>query len=158
MAEYKSKVHVSPFPQQKVYDRLSDLSSLAFLKDSISSPEARQHVLEKAGGKVSAEQMDTFAEKIQQLEFDRDSVSGESPFGKLCLHIVDREEPKCVKFALEGAPIQANLWIQMLPQGDQCALRVTVRAELNFLLKQMLGKKLEQGVEELARMLAGIPY
>ncbi|MGN1256732.1 MAG: SRPBCC family protein [Bacteroidaceae bacterium] len=158
MAEYKSKVHVSPFPQQRIYDRLSDLSALEFIKDKINNPEARQSVLDKAGGKVSAEQMDTFAEKIQQLEFDRDSVSGDSPFGRMSLRIIEREEPKCIKFALEGAPIQANLWIQLLPQGDQCALRVTVRAELNFLLKQMLGKKLEQGVEELASMLANIPY
>ena len=76
----------------------------------------------------------------------------------ITLRIIEREEPKCIKFALEGAPIQANLWIQMLPQGDQCAMRLTLKAELNFLIKQMLGKKLEQGVEGLAQMLVQIPY
>ena len=37
-------------------------------------------------------------------------------------------------------------------------MRVTLKAELNFLIKQMVGKKLEEGTEGLARMLASIPY
>ena len=158
MTEYKSKVHVSPAPQQRVYDRLSDLSILTSIRDSINNPEARQRMLDMAEGKVSAEQLNTFVDKIQQLEIDSDSVSGDSPLGRITLRIVEREEPKCIKFELEGAPIQANLWIQLLPQGEQCALRVTLRAELNFLIKQMVGKKLEQGVEEMARMLTTTPY
>lgn len=158
MAEYKSTVHVSPFPQQRVYDRLSDLTFLTLIQNNLDNPEMRQRILDQADGKVTAEQLDTANEKIRQMQVDRDSVTSDSPVGKITLRIVEREEPKCVKFALEGAPVQANLWIQLLPQGDQCALRVTLRAELNFLIKQMVGKKLEKGVEGLAQMLANIPY
>ena len=158
MAEYKSTVHVSPFPQQRVYDRLSDLTFLSLIQDSLDNQEARNRILEQAQGKVTAEQLDSAAEKIRQMQFDQDSVTSDTPVGKVTLRIVEREEPKCVKFALEGAPIQANLWIQMLPQGEQCAMRVTLKAELNFLIKQMVGKKLEEGTEGLARMLASIPY
>lgn len=158
MAEYKSTVHVSPFPQQRVYDRLSDLTFLTLIQNNLDNPEMRQRILDQADGKVTAEQLDTANEKIRQMQVDRDSVTSDSPVGKITLRIVEREEPKCVKFALEGAPVQANLWIQLLPQTDQCALRVTLRAELNFLIKQMVGKKLEKGVEGLAQMLANIPY
>ena len=158
MAEYKSTVHVSPFPQQRVYDRLSDLTFLTLIQNNLDNPEMRQRILDQADGKVTAEQLDTANEKIRQMQVDRDSVTSDSPVGKITLRIVEREEPKCVKFALEGAPVQANLWIPLLPQGEQCALRVTLRAELNFLIKQMVGKKLEQGVEEMARMLTTIPY
>lgn len=158
MAEYKSTVHVSPFPQQRVYDRLSDLTFLTLIQNNLDNPEMRQRILDQADGKVTAEQLDTANEKIRQMQVDRDSVTSDSPVGKITLRIVEREEPKCVKFALEGAPVQANLWIQLLPQVDQCALRVTLRAELNFLIKQMVGKKLEKGVEGLAQMLANIPY
>ena len=148
MAEYKSTVHVSPFPQQRVYDRLSDLTFLTLIQNNLDNPEMRQRILDQADGKVTAEQLDTANEKIRQMQVDRDSVTSDSPVGKITLRIVEREEPKCVKFALEGAPAQA----------DQCALRVTLRAELNFLIKQMVGKKLEKGVEGLAQMLANIPY
>ena len=149
MAEYKSTVHVSPFPQQRVYDRLSDLTFLTLIQNNLDNPEMRQRILDQADGKVTAEQLDTANEKIRQMQVDRDSVTSDSPVGKITLRIVEREEPKCVKFALEGAPV---------PQADQCALRVTLRAELNFLIKQMVGKKLEKGVEGLAQMLANIPY
>ena len=158
MTEYKSTVHVSPFPQQRVYDRLSDLTFLSVIQNNIDNPEARRRILEQAQGKLTEEQLDKANEKIRQLQFDRDSITGDSPVGKITLRIIEREEPKCIKFALEGAPVQANLWIQLLPQGDQCAMRLTLRAELNFLIKQMVGKKLEQGVEGLAQMLAQIPY
>lgn len=158
MAEYKSTVHVSPFPQQRVYGRLSDLTFLSVIQDNLDNPELRSRMLEQAQGKVTEEQLDKANEKIRQMKFDRDSITSDSPMGPITLRIIEREEPKCIKFALEGAPIQANLWIQMLPQGDQCAMRLTLKAELNFLIKQMLGKKLEQGVEGLAQMLTQIPY
>ena len=134
MTEYKSTVHVSPFPQQRVYDRLSDLTFLSLIQNNLDNPEMRQRILDQADGKVTAEQLDTANEKIRQMQVDRDSVTSDSPVGKITLRIVEREEPKCVKFALEGAPVQANLRIQLLPQADQCALRGTLRAELNFLI------------------------
>ncbi len=158
MTEYKSTVHVSPFPQQRVYDRLSDLTFLSVIQNQVDNPDARKRILDQAGGKVTPEQMDKVAEKIRHMQFDRDTATADSPVGKITLRIIEREEPKCIKFALEGAPVQANLWIQLLPQAGQCAMRLTLRAELNFLVKQMVGKKLGQGVEGLAQMLAQIPY
>lgn len=106
MAEYKSTVHVSPFPQQRVYDRLSDLTFLTLIQNNLDNPEMRQRILDQADGKVTAEQLDTANEKIRQMQVDRDSVTSDSPVGKITLRIVEREEPKCVKFALEGAPVQ----------------------------------------------------
>ena len=37
-------------------------------------------------------------------------------------------------------------------------MRVTLEAELNFFIKQMAKKPLQEGVEKLADMLAMIPY
>ena len=64
---------------------------------------------------------------------------------------MERDEPKCVKFAVEGAPIQANLWIQVLPTNTyESKMRCTVGAELNFLMRQMAKKPLQEGIEKLA--------
>jgi hypothetical protein len=47
----------------------------------------------------------------------------------------------------------------MLPVTEMTSkLRVTLDADLNFFVKQMLGSKLEKGVEKLADMLAIMPY
>ena len=64
MAEYKSTVHVSPFPQQRVYDRLSDLTFLTLIQNNLDNPEMRQRILDQADGKVTAEQLDTANENI----------------------------------------------------------------------------------------------
>ena len=86
------------------------------------------------------------------------TVNG-SPLGAIALHIVERDDPKCIKFEVQNAPIQANLWIQLLPTTPyDCKMRCTIGAELNFFMKQMAKKPLQEGVEKLADMLAMIPY
>ncbi len=159
MAEYKSEVKKIAYPQERVYAKLSDLNSLAVIQQAVDNPEIQQRISEQAGDKVSPEQMETIKEKIKEMRFERDSVTVGSPLGDITLRIIEREEPKTIKFALEGAPIQANMWVQLLPAGDyECAMRVTLKAELNFFVKQMVGSKLQQGVDGLAQMLASIPY
>lgn len=159
MAEYKSEVKKVFYPQQRVYARLADLNNLAVIQQNADNPELRKRALEQAGDKIKPEQLDQLIEKIRELKFDQDSVSGNSPVGEITLRIIEREEPKTIKFALEGAPIQANMWIQLLPATEnECAMRLTLKADLNFFIKQVIGSKLEQGVEGLAQMLASIPY
>ena len=98
-------------------------------------------------------------EKLRSLQFDTDSVSGQTPVGTATLRIIEREPEKTIKFAAEGIPVAANMWIQLLPQSEnECAMRLTVKADLNFFIRQMVGKKLEQGVDGLAQMLASLPY
>lgn len=160
MSEYKSGVKTVFAPQQRVFDKLSNLNNLSVVQQLTENPDMRQRFEEQMEGKVSVQQLDTIVEKIKTLQFDQDSVTTDAGMlGNITLRIIEREEPKCVKFALEGAPLQANLWVQLLPASEeQSAMRITLRADLNFFLKQMLGNKLQEGVNGLAQMLASIPY
>ena len=73
-------------------------------------------VRQQAGDKVNDEQMAQLKGMVERMEFDRDSVKLEAgPMGTFSLNVVEREDPKLVKFQSEGAPVQANLWIQLLP-------------------------------------------
>ena len=118
-----------------------------------------ERIKQQAGDKVSPEQLEQVVQKLRELQFDRDSVSGNTPIGTATLRIIEREPEKTIKFAAEGMPVAANMWIQLLPQNDnECAMRLTVKADLNFFIRQMVGKKLEQGVDGLAQMLASLPY
>ncbi|MBP5731389.1 MAG: SRPBCC family protein, partial [Bacteroidaceae bacterium] len=79
--------------------------------------------------------------------------------GDICLKVIEREEPKCVKMEGQGTPIPLNLWIQVVPNGDDAsAIRVTLRAELNFFIRQMVSKPLQQAADGIAEMLARIDY
>ena len=159
MTEYKSDVKKIYAPVSRVYERLADLNNLAVIQQGLDNPEAMERIKQRAGDKVKPEQLEQIVEKLRELQFDRDSVSGNTPVGTATLRIIEREQDKTIKFAAEGMPVAANLWIQLLPHGDnECAMRLTLKADLNFFIRQMVGKKLEQGVDGLAQMLASLPY
>lgn len=160
MTKYESTVKKIYAPVGNVFAKLSDLNNLSSIQERLSDPNFEQVVRQQAGDKVNDEQLARLREIVQKLQFDRDSVTTDAgPLGSLSLRIVEREDPKLVKFATENSPVAANLWIQLLPASeDQCAMKVTLGADLNFFLKQMLKGKLQDGVERFADMLAMLPY
>ena len=142
MNQFESNVKQIPFSQQRVYDKLSDLSNLEQFTELLQQEQEKAKI------------------KIEDLVFDSDSISCSiSPVGKLELRIVEREEPKCVKFEATTSPIPLTLWVQILPVTEETSkMKLTLRTELNIFLKGMLQKPLREGVEKLAEMLSQIPY
>jgi hypothetical protein len=84
--------------------------------------------------------------------------------GTLALDIVNREDPSVnsgkgtIKFQTSQSPIDANMWIQLLPGELGTRMKLTLKADLNPMLKMMLGNKLEAGIDKFADMLSMIPY
>lgn len=142
MNQFESNVKQIPYSQQRVYDKLSDLSNLEQFTELLQQEQEKAKI------------------KIEDLAFDTDSIScSVSPVGKLELRIVEREEPKCVKFEATTSPIPLTLWIQILPVTEETSkMKLTLRTELNIFLKGMLQKPLKEGIEKLAEMLSQIPY
>ncbi len=135
MATFESSVRQIPHSQQAVYDMLSDLSNIDRVKDRIP------------------------ADKLNDLTFDADSMSISTPMGAVKLKIVDREEPKCIKFETEQSPLPFNFWIQILPVTDTtCKMKLTIKAELNPFIKGMVSKPLQEGIEKIADALQMINY
>jgi hypothetical protein len=99
-------------------------------------------------------------DKLQGLEFDSDSVSVEAPMvGRLALQVVEREEPKTIKFEATQSPVPLNFWIQLLPvTEDTCKMKLTLKADLNIFLKGMVQKPLQEGIERAADVLQNIEY
>ena len=135
-SKFESSVKMIPYPQQAVYDNISDLRNLEKVRDRV--PE----------------------DKVQDFAFDEDTVSlNVAPVGELKLRICDREEPKCVKFETVQSPVPFNIWIQVLPVDEQTSkMKVTVKAELNPFIRGMVEGPLQDGVEKIADALAQIPY
>lgn len=158
MTKFESSVKQIHFPQASVYAKLSDLNNLQVVQQRASDPAFIEQI--KASGRVPDDKLGQILEAVAQLQFTQDTVTyPSSPIGAVTLRVVEREEMKCVKYAVEGAPVAANLWIQLLATSTyECKMRCTIGAELNFLMKQMAKKPLQEGVEKLADMLAMIPY
>lgn len=157
MSDFVSNVKTIPYSQEKVYLKLSDLRNLQSLKEKINSADASS--INAIPG-VDEGKMEQARQYLNNLEFDQDSISiGGTPVGNIKIQIVERDEPKCIKFEGQGTPIPLNLWIQILPiDADSSKVRVTLRAELNIFLKGMLQKPLQEAVERIADTLAMIPY
>ncbi len=136
MSKFESSIKQVPYPQQSVYDKISNLENLEKVRDRIP------------------------ADKVQEFSFDKDSVSvNVSPVGEIKLRIINREEPKCVKFETVQSPMPFNLWIQVLPVTETTSkMKVTVDADIPFMLKGMVSGPLKDGIEKIADALAMIPY
>ena len=161
MSKYESNVKHIPASVEQVYAKLSNLENLRPLIDNAQDNETLKQKLQEAGQDPS--QLDQL--KNVELSSDRIAVPA-GMIGTLALRIIEREENKTIKFETEQSPVQANMWIQVLPTSELTTadgqqgtkMRLTLKADLNSMLKMMLGKKLEQGIEKFADMLAMLPY
>ena len=64
-----------------------------------------------------------------------------------------------MKFESTQSPIAFNLWIQVLPVSETTSkMKVTVKADIPFMLKAMVSGPLQDGVEKIADALAMVPY
>lgn len=136
MTKFESSVKVIPYAQERVYDKLADLSNLESLKDRL--PE----------------------DKVKGMSFDTDTLSlNVDPVGQLTLQIVEREPHKCIKFETTTSPLPFNMWIQIVATADEeCKIKVTIGLEINPFMKVMVQKPLQEGLEKMVDMLAMIQY
>ena len=136
MSKYESNVKQIPYPQEAVYRTISDLNNLARIRERVPD------------------------DKIQEFTFDSDTVSmSVPPVGEISLRIVEREEPSCIKFETAKSPMPFNLWVQILPVDEQSSkMKVTVKADIPFILQAMVSGPLQEGVEKVADALSQIPY
>jgi len=136
-SKYESKITSAPCSAQQIYRVLSNLQNLERVKDLIPK------------------------DKIQEMEIEPDRVrmKVDGLAQKITIAIVDRIENDTVKFGAEGIPMDANFWIQMKEVSPtDTRLKLTVKADIPFMFKFMIEKKLQTGLDQAADMLAQFPY
>lgn len=136
MSKYESGIKHIPYSQEKVYENISNLENIEKVKNRLPQ------------------------DKFEGLTFNRDTVTVKvPPVGGVTLGIIEREEPKCVKFEAKNSPLPFNLWVQILPVTEtSCKMKITIKADIPMFLKPVIGGKLGDGVDKIADALASIPY
>ena len=136
MAKFESSVKQVPYSQDAVYCCISDLQNLERVRDRVPT------------------------DKLEGFTFDHDTVSmNVPPVGQISIEIVEREAPKCVKFGSTQSPMPFHLWIQVLPVTSETSkMKVTVDADIPFMLRGMVAGPLQEAVEKIADALAQVPY
>jgi carbon monoxide dehydrogenase subunit G len=99
--------------------------------------------------------------KISNFESDTDSCRFQiAGMGLAEIRIIDREPHKTIKISSSGSmPVSIVFWIQLLPvSAYETKLRLTLDADMSMMIKMMVSKKLEEGINRLADVLAALPY
>ena len=136
-SKYESKITSAPCSAQQIYRVLSDMRSLERVRNLIPQ------------------------DKIQEMDIEPDRVrmKVDGLAQKITIAIVDRIENDTVKFGLEGIPMDGNFWIQLKEVSPtDTRIKLTVKADIPFMFKFMVEKKLQTGLDQAADMLAQFPY
>lgn len=136
-SKYESKITSAPCSAQQIYRVLSNMQNLERVREFIPQ------------------------DKVQEMEIEPDRVrmKVDGLAQKITIAIVDRIENDTIKFGAEGIPMDANFWIQMKEVSPtDTRLKLTVKADIPFMFKFMVEKKLQQGLDQAADMLAQFPY
>lgn len=129
MTKYQSETKTISSSEEVVFGILSDLNNIGKLKNN-----------------------DSFSGKLKILEYDRDNCLLEvEGIGKVGFRIIEREAFKTIKFESFQLPVEMNAWIQLKEMAENdTKMKLTLAAELPSMVKIMLNKKLEQGINMLA--------
>lgn len=136
-SKYESKIQPVPASAKQIYAAFSNLKNI----------ERVRHLLP--------------ADKVQELETGEDylrmKVDGLGQ--KICIRIVDKKENDMVKFGAENIPMQMNFWIQMKEVSPMdTRIKLTLKADIPTMFKMMLNKKIQQGIDDAAVMIAQFPF
>ena len=137
MNKYESKISSAPCSAEQIYRVLSNMQNIERVRDLIPK------------------------DKIQEMETNPDYVriKVDGLGQKITIAIVDRVENDTIKFGLEGIPMDGNLWIQLKELApNDTRIKLTVKADIPFMFRMMVEKKLQQGLDQAADMLAQFPY
>lgn len=129
MTKFESSVKKVDAAQRPLFGFLSDIDNFSSL--------------------VSGYEVKNFHSEKDSCRFTIDGL------GEIGVRVVSREPDNTIKFESEGqAPFSFNLWIQLKEAGDnQTAMKLTLKADLNPMMKMMAQKPLSDGLEIIASEL-----
>ena len=133
MTTYESDIKTISSNEEVVFGILSDLNNL-------------NGILEHT----------TLTDKVKELQFQTDNCSFiVEGFGKMGFKIIEREPFKTIKLLSENAPVEISVWVQLLPRTEnETQMKLTLKADLPVMIKMMIDKKLKEGINLIADVLA----
>lgn len=137
MKTYESQITKVPADAAAIYGVLANLSNIERVRDLIPK------------------------DKVQELESDPDfiRIKVDGLGQKIVFRIVDRIENDTVKYGVENLPVDGNIWIQIKQVAPHDSrIKLTLKAELPMMIAMMAGKKIQEGIDQAAVMLAQMPF
>ncbi len=128
MEKYESKQQRILRPAQMIYDSVCDFNNFTpMLKDRVEGWTATE-----------------------------DSCSFKVKGFNVGLTIVDKQAPKYIKIKGDDSlPMDFTFWLQLHPVSEyDTRMRLVLHAELNMMMRMMIGKKLQGALDQVAAQIA----
>lgn len=95
-------------------------------------------------------------DKVEEWQADDDVCSFKVKGMSLRLRMVEREPFKTIKIqGDEGAPMDFTFWLQLKEVAPyDTRMRIVLHADLNMMMRMMIGKKLQGAVDQMAEGIA----
>ena len=97
------------------------------------------------------------ADKVEEWQASEDRCSFKAKGFSVALRIEEKLENKHVKIVGDGGsiPLDFSFWIQLHQVSENdTRIRLVLHAELNMMMRMMLGKKLQSGLDQAVEGLA----
>ena len=96
------------------------------------------------------------ADKVEEWQATDDECSFKVKGMKMALRIVDREVNKTIKIqGAESNPMDFTFWLQLKEVAPyDTRMRMVGHAELNMMMRMMIGKKSQGAVDQMAEAIA----
>lgn len=137
MTQFESKITPLKGNQEKVFDILSDFNNLSRFKGNIPENDSIKNLV---------------------YEKDRCEVTV-NPVGKIGVQIIERIPYSQINLQSENSPIKFTMSIdlQAITQ-EETQLKITLAADLNPLLKGMVGAPLQKFIDMLATQIGSLSF
>lgn len=95
------------------------------------------------------------ADRVEEWQATEESCSFKVKGFTVRLRMAERVEPKHVKITGDGVPMDFAFWVQLHPVSEcDTRLRLVLHAELNMMMRMMIGSKLQQALDQIADGIA----
>lgn len=129
MEKYESKQHRIPLPAERIYAAISRFDNLT----------------------------PAVAGRVEEWQATEDRCSFKAKGFTVKLRMVERVAPRHVKITGDegGLPIDFSFWIQLHEvAADDTRMRLVLHADLNLMMRMMIGGKLQQALDQIAEGIA----
>lgn len=136
-SKYESKITSVPAAVSAVYKGLSNFKNLERVRDLIPK------------------------DKVQELDIEEEQIrmKVDGLGQKIVIRIVDRIENDTIKFGFDNLPLSVNFWIQLKEVApEDTRMKLTLKADIPAMFKMMFDKKIQQGIDDAAVMIAQMPF
>lgn len=96
-------------------------------------------------------------DKVEEWQADENTCSFKAKGFTVKLQMTEKEAPRHVKIQSGegGVPVDFTFWIQLHEAGPyDTRLRLVLHADLNMMMKMMIGSKLQSALDQIAESVA----